>query len=118
MRCQPLCSSLSVKIRSAVTEGGYHRKAEIGYEGVIQKWDLAEGTPKCGPRLGNFCRNEIDSVLGQDQMQEGEVLLRLKVVANDTCLSGWGKLTRSSGVLRSAPSSFGERIDPEAAIQH
>jgi hypothetical protein len=51
-------------------------------------------------------------------MQEGEILLGLKVVANDTYLSGWGKLTRSSGVLRSAPSSFGERIDPEAAIQH
>ncbi len=68
--------------------------------------------------LGNFCCNEIDSVLGQDQMQEGEILLALKVVANETCLSGRRKLTRSSGVLRSAPSSFGERIDPEAAIQH
>ena len=115
---QPLRNRLGVKIWSPVSEGGYHRKHQIGYKWVIQKWDIAEGTPKCGPRLGNFCCNEIDSVLRQDQMQEGEILLVLKVVADKTSLAGRGELTCSSGVLRSAPSSFRKRIDPEAAIEH
>jgi hypothetical protein len=118
MSRQPLRNSLGVKIWSPVSEGGYHRKHQIGYKWVIQKWDIAEGTPKCGPRLGNFCCNEIDSVLRQDQMQEGEILLVLKVVADKTSLSGRGELTCSSGVLRSAPSSFRKRIDPETAIEH
>ena len=118
MSRQPLRNSLGVKIWSPVSEGGYNRKHQIGYKWVIQKWDIADGTPNCGPRLRNFCGNEIDSVLRQDQMQEGEILLVLKVVADKTSLSGRGELTCSSGVLRSAPSSFRKCIDPEAAIEH
>jgi len=118
MSRQPPRNSLGVKIWSPVSEGGYHRKHQIGYKWVIQKWDIADGTPNCGPRLRNFGCNEIDSVLRQDQMQEGEILLVLKVVADKTSLSGRGELTCSSGVLRSAPSSFRKRIDPEAAIEH
>ena len=48
---QPLRNSLGVKIWSPVSEGGYHRKHQIGYKWVIQKWDIAEEPPKCGPRL-------------------------------------------------------------------
>src|ERR1700727_1149244 len=118
MRSQPLRSSLGVKIWSSLSEGGHYGIAETTDNGIIKKSDIAEGIPKCGPRLGNFCCNEIDSVLRQDQMQKAEILLVLKVVADKTSLSGRGELTCSSGVLRSAPSSFRKRIDPEAAIEH
>jgi hypothetical protein len=118
MRSQPLRNCLGVKIWSPVSEGGYHRKAQIGYNWVVEKWDLAEGTPVFGSRFGNFSCNEIDSVLRQNQMQEGEILLALKVVADNTCLSGRGELTRSSGELRSAPSSFRVRIDTEPVIEY
>jgi hypothetical protein len=56
-------------------------------------------------------------VLRQDQTQEGTSLLAFKVVAEKTCLSGWGERSRPSGVIYSAASPFREVIYLEAFVE-
>jgi hypothetical protein len=62
-------------------------------------------------------RNEIDSVLRQDQTHKGTSLLAFKVVAEKTGLPGCGERSRPSGVIYSAASPIREVIYLEAVVE-
>jgi hypothetical protein len=62
-------------------------------------------------------RNEIDSLLRQNQTQHRKGPLAFKVQTKKTWLAGGGEHSRPSGVLCSAPSSFREEIHLEVSIE-
>jgi hypothetical protein len=62
-------------------------------------------------------RNKIDSLLRQNQTQDGEGPLAVKVQAKKAWLAGGGEHSRPSGVLCPAPSSFRKEIHVEVSIE-
>ncbi len=117
MGSQPLRSSLGVKIWSSVSERGYDGIAETTNNGIVVKRNIDDGTATCGPGLTRFFRNDINSVLRQDQTQEGTSLLAFKIVTEKTCLSGWSERSRPSGVIYSAASPIREVIYLETFVE-
>src|ERR1700690_3082162 len=116
MRSKPLRSSLSVKIRRSASERGYCGETELSDDGVIKEGKIAEGTPHAGSRLLHFICNEINGVLGQNQMQQLESPRSPKVGADKTFMPSGGEHPSPSGVVYLTPSRFREVLHGKAAV--
>jgi hypothetical protein len=115
--CNRLRSGLGEKIWRSASERGYGGETEVSDDGVIKEGKIAEGTPHAGSRLLHFICNEINGVLGQNQMQQLESPRSPKVGADKTCMPSGGEHPSPSGVVYLTPSRFREVLHAKAAVK-
>src|ERR1700732_5143186 len=114
MERNPLRSSLGKQVWRSATERGYGGGNRGSDDGFIKKGKIVDGTPHACSRLLHFICNEVNRVLGQNQIQQLESPRSTKVGADKTCMPSGGEHPSPSGVIYLTPSRFREVLHAKA----